>query len=223
LVSGDESGAIILWDLEKKKGLDKKTPHDRTVYAMCTLNDPAYFVSGGDDGKIFVWNSETFEVLHSVSDTSKTILALSPCSMKDFIIGYCDSQIKICTENWEKLHFGSGESATCFSVLELQPGKILCSHLNPDNYVEHLQIWNTQDDTCEIYREVRFNSIYCISKLRNDDVVVGDGAGRIVLFSFHHLKWASEFQWLWLGRADTGSILSYLPLEVLFHFVLIRT
>ena len=63
VVSGDEGGHIIIWDMKRRK-LVFKTPkpaHSKTITSIVCLRPRESFATGGVDGLIVLWEVTTVE------------------------------------------------------------------------------------------------------------------------------------------------------------------
>lgn len=71
--AGDDK-KIILWDIDGKKIKEWSSPTE--VYTLAVSKD-GLLVSGGADNKIYLWNTETKESIHTFSGHTDVVLALN--------------------------------------------------------------------------------------------------------------------------------------------------
>lgn len=76
-VVGDEGGAIRVWDLSDFKLVTELPNHHTTVRALAVSDSRAtsLMLSGGDDGVLRVWDTETWQALDAI-DTTGHILSI---------------------------------------------------------------------------------------------------------------------------------------------------
>jgi WD40 repeat protein len=73
LLSGGHQGDIRLWDVATRKQLSENRLHEGSVRAILPIS-PGLYASGGDDGRIFLWQDN--QVKAEVQGTRVTSLAL---------------------------------------------------------------------------------------------------------------------------------------------------
>jgi WD40 repeat protein len=76
-VAGDEGGTIRVWDLSDFKLIAELSDHHTTVRALAVSGSPTnpLLLSGGDDGVLRLWNSNTWKSIDAI-DTTGHILSI---------------------------------------------------------------------------------------------------------------------------------------------------
>lgn len=68
LVSGDQSGKIVIWDFDNNKILKTLNYHKGLINSLKISPDGNYIVSGGNEKKVFVYDIKTDSVIHTFTD-----------------------------------------------------------------------------------------------------------------------------------------------------------
>lgn len=59
LIIGDESGYIILWDVEQNKFINSVKAHNDKIFSLSLSRDGKYLISGSIDGSVRLWDCES--------------------------------------------------------------------------------------------------------------------------------------------------------------------
>ena len=74
MLSGDDEGIIILWDLQTKTEIRRFLGHTGKVKALAFSADGRYAISGDDDNIALVWDVETGNILYRLEGHEHDIL-----------------------------------------------------------------------------------------------------------------------------------------------------
>jgi len=73
LVSGDQSGKIVIWDFDNNKILKTLNYHKGLITSLKISPDGQYIVSGGNEKKVFVYDIKMDSVIHTLTDHTADI------------------------------------------------------------------------------------------------------------------------------------------------------
>jgi len=86
-VSGDDSGEMIVWNLDAAALLYKFTAHHCDIAAVCALHGASAFASGDIEGRVHVWQQQgddpSWECIHQLQEHDGGIHGLVPIPKAD--------------------------------------------------------------------------------------------------------------------------------------------
>jgi hypothetical protein len=182
LIGGDENGTIWGWSLDAPSLPFREITkaHERNVYAAISLPDRR-FVTGGNDSKIKIWNSENFNCEQVIELSAAPIngncvlgmtplLAPSPSSSFGFVVTLYSSHVIVYEGSPNKeiqLTTFKILEAALFSALEVAPGIILVPRTS-----QNLIFWNIKENS-EKSIHYDFGSIYSLQRLSTNQIIIG--------------------------------------------------
>lgn len=120
--SGEDTGKITAWDIQKGEMLFSCTGHEGAALSLCTTPDGTSIISGGRDGKIRVWNAMTGEAQGALVGHRDAITAIASGLPGSLIVSASrDRTVRI----WDVS--SSGE----YQILQGHTGKATCIAAHP--------------------------------------------------------------------------------------------
>lgn len=109
------SEKLYVWQLCNGKLLSIITRHYQTVTCLKFTKDSSMFVSGGEDGLIFVWS--LFRVINEKQETTTALHSFSNHTMpvKDLYVGHCAPRARLCSVSLDRTA----------NIYDLDGGKLL--------------------------------------------------------------------------------------------------
>jgi len=126
-----DSGAISIWDLLAEKGTTLQGHKGYRGYIVCFAFSPdgSKIVAGGNDGAVFVWDTETYSLLqhNSTGDSMITSVCISPDNNRVAIASSYGSISIWSMQEWRLVRFANllGGSSDTINHMSFSPDGML--------------------------------------------------------------------------------------------------
>lgn len=208
-MSGEDNGRIRIWNIETGKEVtDSFSGHGGSIFAAAKLPGDRFATSGCDD-ELKVWDSNTYEQLQSIA-LGWSPLCITPLTDGSIALGDVQG-IFVYSSDFTKMKEKPFDPT--FTIVELFPGTLAFL------FNATLATWDLETDKITELAQRRHVGVYSMSLLTNDNLIVSDSNGCLVLYAFLEIKWRRRFRQLFVARSDPDSIISSLPVEVIYQIV----
>ena len=121
VLTGSFDYAAMLWDITERKNprLIKRFPdHDASVNAVAFVDNHSRFVSAGDDGTVYLWDTKTAKLLHRFKGHQAKVLS----------VAVSENQHLAASASWDR-------TIRLWNLVSLKPASVLDGHKGPVNAV----------------------------------------------------------------------------------------
>lgn len=206
LYSAAKDGAIIVWDVEKRKKVkiikrdsSAQNGHAGPIFAMAVNSENSLLATGGKGGYIYVWETRGFTLKHRLYKHSKDVTALSfRDGTNSLYSGGLDRSLIVwdaSSGSWQETLVGPTEPVTCLHGLE-KPF-FVCSGMD-----KAVRFFKVESGTHLVFPRAHKGTVDSICMLNHERWVSGGNDGVIRLWGANkkkplaHLSKAHDGKWI---------------------------
>lgn len=131
LVSGDEHGQILVWELATGKILKRFLGHQNKITHLVFNSSAEKLLSAAYDGACIIWDFETGAILHKIKNSTIRPYANVKGNEPTFVLWNKDESSIIYGGYNRKIHQFDLDSLTTKNLFTTPEGGITCSDLSP--------------------------------------------------------------------------------------------